>query len=451
MGSRSSSDAGAEVLEEFGGSTSSQTPGPKLQKEELMEVPEDGISEDFLQRHCGTTDLASVTYLDVQLDTVVQNIDSLGVCLPRLRHLRLSNSSIMSIRELGIGLDHLEVLWMSRCGLQELDGIAIIPALQELYLPFNDIADVSQLKWLECLSVLDLEGNALNSFDELEELMRCHQLRDLTLVGNPICQLPEFSIEAVLKLLPQVSMLNDLPREVCASSQTLALSSDDIDPGIFLDMYMDSDMPLYLDLYLGHRRASANEDLGTDANDTECGPGTPRGPEDCSHPLMVQGLRDSPWTRGEGNEPTEQQLVMERLKRMGSAQVKHSVAHTPEWAATSPTPQPPFGLQMPARRQSLGQEPAPRGSLTTPRGGAACGSVATPRGGGAHGAAAAVGLGLDDFLGQNPDAASDLTRGGQLAGNPLAAMRQRRNQASSGQTDQESDLGIRELLRRHRG
>ena len=43
--------------------------------------------------------------------------------MPNLRELKLSGSRLSSLRELGTSLKHLEVLWVSRCGLTDLEGL----------------------------------------------------------------------------------------------------------------------------------------------------------------------------------------------------------------------------------------------------------------------------------------------------------------------------------------
>ena len=85
-------------------------------------------------------------------------MESLGGFLRNLRQLRLRDSNIHRIRDLGTELTHLEVLWMGRCGLQDLSGIAAMPALREFYLPFNDVSDLVPLCNHDCLEVLDIEG-----------------------------------------------------------------------------------------------------------------------------------------------------------------------------------------------------------------------------------------------------------------------------------------------------
>jgi hypothetical protein len=47
---------------------------------------------------------------------------------------------------------------LPRCGLRELDGLAALPVLQELYLAFNNISQLSPLTTLEELQARDLEN-----------------------------------------------------------------------------------------------------------------------------------------------------------------------------------------------------------------------------------------------------------------------------------------------------
>jgi len=49
---------------------------------------------------------------------------------------------------------------MARCATSDLDGIASLSNLRELYLAYNDIVDISPCSLLEYLQILDLEGFA---------------------------------------------------------------------------------------------------------------------------------------------------------------------------------------------------------------------------------------------------------------------------------------------------
>ncbi|KAJ3092838.1 Leucine-rich repeat-containing protein 56, partial [Physocladia obscura] len=106
--------------------------------------------------------------------------------LPVLEKFKLNNSFIPSIRDLGSGYRSLAILWMARCSLSELSGLASFSSLKELYLANNEISDTSPIAFLENLEILDLEGNQISEIDMIEELAPCTKLLELTLEGNPV-------------------------------------------------------------------------------------------------------------------------------------------------------------------------------------------------------------------------------------------------------------------------
>ncbi|CAJ1425644.1 unnamed protein product [Effrenium voratum] len=261
----------------------------------LDDSPEE-LSEASLQRYCGGADLALVEGLEMRVDSARQGVDVLGSCLPALRRLRLSESSILCVRDLGTHLRHLEVLWLGRCGLQDLSGVTLMEGLRELYVPFNDVADVSSLKWLEHLEVLDLEGNALTDLEDLRELEKCYELRDLTLRDNPATFLPEFDRKDLCACLPQLETLDDLPVAEFDSSApaTPPGAATLADEDRFLDHYLNSDLDVYLDLYLAQDSADRPS-----AGDGLCG-------------TLLVALREAAGLFRD--EPSERQLLLERLK-----------------------------------------------------------------------------------------------------------------------------------------
>merc|ERR1719162_1261653 len=107
---------------------------------------------------------------------------------------------------------------MSRCGLQDLNGVSAIPALREFYLPFNDVADLSPLSAHDYLEVLDIEGNEVLDLEEVLVLKHCVSLRELTLTGNPVCRGSSFSRRSVIDILPQLSILDGISPEEALSS-----------------------------------------------------------------------------------------------------------------------------------------------------------------------------------------------------------------------------------------
>ncbi|KNC54277.1 leucine-rich repeat-containing protein 56 [Thecamonas trahens ATCC 50062] len=119
---------------------------------------------------------------------------------------------------------HVTVLHLVRTSLKDIDGIAALPALEELYLAFNAIADLSPLAMLDNLTVLDLEANALDSLDALEYLVMVPSLEALSLEDTPLyARYPSVTAArgAVVRLLPAVAFVDDVPRaDVLAAAES---------------------------------------------------------------------------------------------------------------------------------------------------------------------------------------------------------------------------------------
>jgi len=172
-----------------------------------------GVPLVHMRQLSGYSDLSKVISLDLVVDTSESSLGSLGNYLPNIRELRLSGSRISSVRDLGTTLRSLQVLWMSRCGLQDLDGIGSIGKLRELYLSYNEISDVSPLSMVDTLELVDIESNNVESLDQVEFLCMCPSLSTLNLEGNPVTSLlsPAELRKQISVLLPALRILDDQP------------------------------------------------------------------------------------------------------------------------------------------------------------------------------------------------------------------------------------------------
>jgi len=182
---------------------------PDFEDEE--ELFEDVLSPKKLRYITGHMDLSEVVTIELTVDTTDSSLGCFGNYLPNLRQLRLSGSRIPSIRDLGTSLKALQVLWMSRCGLKDLDGISSIGSLKELYLSYNEIEDVSPLSMVDSLELVDLESNLIESLEQVEFLCMCSSLTTLSLEGNPITTTlttAEYRKE-LSTLLPSLKVLDD--------------------------------------------------------------------------------------------------------------------------------------------------------------------------------------------------------------------------------------------------
>ncbi|XP_078405464.1 leucine-rich repeat-containing protein 56 isoform X1 [Cetorhinus maximus] len=199
-------------------------PNPII-KDETEFLIEEYLSPSKLRALTKTEDLRQVKVLEMYVDTQENSLGNFGAHLPSLVQLKLNSSFIASVRDLGTSLTKLQVLWMARCGLTDLDGIPSFCSLKELYVAYNSISDVSLVSMLEHLEVLDLEGNSIDDIVQIHYVALCSKLNTLTLEGNPFCfhQNSEDSNcnyrETVKKLIPHLKYLDDIPvSETCIQS-----------------------------------------------------------------------------------------------------------------------------------------------------------------------------------------------------------------------------------------
>eukprot|EP00741_Cyanophora_paradoxa_P008967 tig00001415_g8680.t1 len=170
------------------------------------------LTDRQLRELAETEDLTSVTHLELIVDTTVTSMGNLGERLPALTQLKLNNSRVPSLRDLGTSMSRLRVLWLARSELKDLAGIGAFEGIRELYLSYNDISDVTPLVGLDELEVLDLEGNCVSDMEQVLMLAACPRLGTLSLDSNPVAGAAEYRA-TVLEGIPQLQYLDDFPRD----------------------------------------------------------------------------------------------------------------------------------------------------------------------------------------------------------------------------------------------
>lgn len=175
----------------------------------------DYLSESKIRELTGQANMKEVLYLEAVVNTQVVSLGGLGHFCPQLEQLKLNNSSIESIRDLGTSLRCLRVLWLNCSGLASLDGLgSLSQTLEELYIAFNHIQDFSPLADddFEALRILDCDSNEIDDIEQVEFLTSCKRLQAITLDNNPIAALPGY-VNAVREALPQLETLDDYPMD----------------------------------------------------------------------------------------------------------------------------------------------------------------------------------------------------------------------------------------------
>lgn len=166
------------------------------------------ISFEKLLNYNGKKDLTKVKSLKAKADTSQMTLSFLGDVLPGLQILRLDYSIFSCIRDLSTHLPHLKVLSLTHCELTSIDGIATISTkLQELYLGFNTIDDLSPLLGFNQLKILDLENNFIFSVEDTALLKCCTALKNLTLRGTGAAENPEYR-QMVKQYIPKLQILD---------------------------------------------------------------------------------------------------------------------------------------------------------------------------------------------------------------------------------------------------
>ena len=195
----------------------------------------DFLSPARLRKISGKNDLNTVDSIEMVVNTSETTLGNFGQYLPNMTQLKLNDSCIPSIRDIGTSFVNLNVLWISRCRVNEIDGIASMLSLQELYIAYNNIADLSPLSFLENLEVLDLEGNKVSEVDQIDYLVILSNLTTLTLSGNPVCtnycpKSKKSFRQYVLKYLPQLQQLDDISAKISMPKlSAISHSQEDID------------------------------------------------------------------------------------------------------------------------------------------------------------------------------------------------------------------------------
>eukprot|EP00932_Pfiesteria_piscicida_P019801 SRR837773.6625.p1 GENE.SRR837773.6625~~SRR837773.6625.p1 ORF type:complete len:473 (+),score=100.95 SRR837773.6625:584-2002(+) len=303
---------------------------------------------------------------------------------------------------------------------------------------------------------------------------------------NPVVRADRggLSRQAIVELLPQLLVLDDLPTDPHAVSSTAGAGAYPLDSGDDADMDALLLTPEDLD-DLGGAVCTAGHGLGGDGDEAFDAAGSDDDDDSCSiqsveglaqpagmkgklsrddilplnpqHPALAEALQRSAQEESTqpsarySNEPDEDELITERLKQVRpKANLPHAHTARPAVGGTW------FGFQAYDRRQVWGSDSEPasfRPGTATARPGTA-GSRPGTASGARPSTSAGLGGGVMNFEGMSTSqgSASTLTCGDSLAGGALALMRHRRQRASESggvTASKDEDMDIRELLRRY--
>nr|XP_024219776.1 dynein light chain 1, axonemal-like [Halyomorpha halys] len=146
-------------------------------------------------------------YVDEMLIEEYVKIFSVGI------KLSLSTNMIEKISGLS-GLRNLKILSLARNYIKSFSGLeAVGDSLEQLWISYNFIDKTKGIGTLRNLKVLYMSNNLIKEWSEFQKLQECQELKELTFMGNPLCESYEESgwrLEATRKL-PQLEKLDGEP------------------------------------------------------------------------------------------------------------------------------------------------------------------------------------------------------------------------------------------------
>ncbi|KAL0884115.1 hypothetical protein ABMA27_016134 [Loxostege sticticalis] len=179
-------------------------------------IPRELTLIELLKQCSGaTTDEDVLRIREAKLRVVAERVGlrRLHVLAPRLRSLTLDGSALGSLRDLGIGLVHLKILSVNRCGLTSLDGVWGLGALREFHASGNRLQDLQPLAALQKLHTLNLADNPIQDTSRIWTLGVCGSLRRLCLRGTPAADSFDYR-SRIATALPMLVYLDDHPLHV---------------------------------------------------------------------------------------------------------------------------------------------------------------------------------------------------------------------------------------------
>jgi hypothetical protein len=155
-------------------------------------------------------DLLKLQKLTIRINGSYGLLNQFGQRLTNLKFLKLNDSFIQSIEDLGSNFKNLKILQINNCKLKDLSGIICFEQLEIFEAKNNEISDLIELEMSSSIKKLNLENNLIENEQNIYFLSSLDDLEYINLLGNPIK-----NYEKKLKdLLPNLKEI-DIQRDIC--------------------------------------------------------------------------------------------------------------------------------------------------------------------------------------------------------------------------------------------
>jgi hypothetical protein len=155
--------------------------------------------------------LQNLNKLSIKINGSYGLLNQFGQRLTNLIYLKLNNSLIQGINDLGTNFKNLKIIQMNNCKLKDLGGLICFEHLEVFEAKNNQISDLIELEMCMSLKKLDLENNLVENIQNIYFLSSLDGLIYLNLLKNPIQNYED----KIKDLLPNLKELNIPNNDLC--------------------------------------------------------------------------------------------------------------------------------------------------------------------------------------------------------------------------------------------
>ena len=111
--------------------------------------------------------LNTLNKLSIKVNGSYGLLNQFGQRLINLIYLKLNDSFIQSIKDLGTNFKNLKIIQINNCQLKDLDGLICFQHLEVFEAKNNQISDLIELEMCISLKKLDLENNLIENVENI--------------------------------------------------------------------------------------------------------------------------------------------------------------------------------------------------------------------------------------------------------------------------------------------
>ena len=156
------------------------------------------------------SEIQNLSKLNIKINGSYGLLNQFGQRLSNLKFLKLNDSFIQRIDDLGSNFKNLKILQINNCKLKDLSGIICFQELEILEAKNNEISDLIELEMCTSLTKINLENNLIEDEQNIYFLSSLDNLDYINLSGNPIKNYQN----KLKELLPNLKEI-DVQKEIC--------------------------------------------------------------------------------------------------------------------------------------------------------------------------------------------------------------------------------------------